>query len=58
MGLRALLEFLDDEPGLGRLGIVDALGAGPIALERRTRVVGALIDAVDKGRVSDWPAGG
>ena len=50
MGLRASLEFLDDEPGLGRLGIVDALGAGPIALERRTRVVRALIDAVDKGR--------
>jgi AcrR family transcriptional regulator len=49
-GLRALLEFLDDEPGLGRLGIVDALGAGPIALEHRTRVVGAMIDAVDKGR--------
>ena len=50
MGLRASLEFLDDEPGLGRLGIVDALGAGPVALERRTRVVRALIDAVDKGR--------
>ena len=49
-GLRALLEFLDDEPGLGRLGIVDALGAGPVALERRTRVVGALTDAVDRGR--------
>jgi AcrR family transcriptional regulator len=49
-GLRALLEFLDDEPGLGRLAIVDALGAGPVALERRTRVVGLLIDAVDLGR--------
>ncbi len=49
-GVRALLEFLDDEPGLGRLAIVDALGAGPVALERRTRVVGVLIDAVDKGR--------
>ncbi len=49
-GLRALLEFLDDEPGLGRLAIVDALGAGPIALERRARVVGLLINAVDRGR--------
>ncbi len=49
-GLRALLEFLDDEPGLGRLAVVDALGAGPIALERRGRVVGVLIDAVDRGR--------
>jgi AcrR family transcriptional regulator len=50
MGLRALLEFLDDEPGLGRLAVVDALGAGPVALERRARVVGVLIDAVDSGR--------
>jgi AcrR family transcriptional regulator len=50
MGLRALLEFLDDEPGLGRLAVVDALGAGPAALERRARVVGVLIDAVDSGR--------
>ena len=49
-GLRALLEFLDDEPGLGRLAVVDALGAGPVALERRSRVVGVLIDAVDRGR--------
>jgi AcrR family transcriptional regulator/DNA-binding MarR family transcriptional regulator len=49
-GLRALLEFLDDEPGLGRLAVVDALGAGPIALERRARVVGVLIDAMDRGR--------
>jgi DNA-binding MarR family transcriptional regulator len=49
-GLRALLEFLDDEPGLGRLAVVDALGAGRVALERRARVVGMLIDAVDRGR--------
>ena len=59
-GLRALLEFLDDEPGLGRLAVVDALGAGPVALERRTRVVGVLIDAVDRGRgpIGDRPACG
>ncbi len=57
MGLRALLELLDDEPSLGRLGIVDALGAGPIALERRARVVGTLIEAVDKGRREPRAAG-
>jgi AcrR family transcriptional regulator len=50
VGLRALLEFLDDEPGLSRLAVVDALGAGPVALERRARVVGVLIDVVDSGR--------
>jgi AcrR family transcriptional regulator/DNA-binding MarR family transcriptional regulator len=49
-GLGALLEYLDDEPGMGALCVVDALGAGPVALERRTRVVQALIDAVHEGR--------
>src|SRR3984885_1942940 len=49
-GLAALLEYLDDEPGMGALCIVDALGAGPVALERRRQVVGALIDAVHEGR--------
>jgi AcrR family transcriptional regulator len=49
-GLGALLEFLDDEPGVGALCVVDALGAGPVALERRARVVSALIDVVHEGR--------
>ena len=49
-GLGALLEYLDDEPGMGALCIVDALGAGPVALERRRQVVAALIDAVHEGR--------
>ncbi len=49
-GLGALLEYLDDEPGMGALCVVDALGAGPVALERRTQVVQALIDAVHEGR--------
>jgi AcrR family transcriptional regulator len=49
-GLDALLEFLDDEPDLGALCVVDALGAGPVALERRAGVVRLLIDAVHEGR--------
>jgi AcrR family transcriptional regulator/DNA-binding MarR family transcriptional regulator len=49
-GLGALLEFLDDEPGLGALCVVDALAVGPRALERRAQVVSVLIDAVDAGR--------
>ena len=49
-GLGALLEFVEDEPGLGALCIVDALAAGPRVSERRTRLVGRLIDAVDGGR--------
>jgi len=49
-GLAALLAYLDDEPGMGALCVVDALGGGPIALERRARVAQALIDAVHEGR--------
>jgi AcrR family transcriptional regulator len=49
-GLGALLRFLDEEPGLGRLLVVEALGAGDRALERRARCVAALVGAIDEGR--------
>jgi AcrR family transcriptional regulator/DNA-binding MarR family transcriptional regulator len=48
--LTALLEVLDDDPGMGRLVIVEVLGAGPRALERRRRVLAQVITAVDEGR--------
>jgi AcrR family transcriptional regulator len=57
-GLRALLEFLDDEPGLGRLAVVDTLGGGPVALARRRWVVGGLIGVVDRGRQEPRALGG
>jgi AcrR family transcriptional regulator len=50
-GLTALLEFFDEEPGLGALLVVDALRAGPGALERRAGILRVLIEAVDGGRV-------
>jgi AcrR family transcriptional regulator len=57
--LTALLELLDHEPGMGRLVIVETLGAGPNALERRSRVLAQVITAVDEGRLeakgSDGP---
>jgi AcrR family transcriptional regulator len=49
-GLRAVLVFLDDEPALGYLCVVGALGAGTCALERRARVTRALVAAVHGGR--------
>jgi AcrR family transcriptional regulator len=49
-GLGALLDFIEDEPGLGALCVVEALGAGPLARERRAAVVQTLIEAVDEGR--------
>jgi AcrR family transcriptional regulator len=48
--LLALLAFVDDEPFMGRLLVVESLGAGPRALERRQRVLAQLIAAVDAGR--------
>jgi AcrR family transcriptional regulator len=48
-GLIALLELLEYERGAGHLVIVDALGAGAEALERRRRVLAQVIDAVDQG---------
>jgi AcrR family transcriptional regulator/DNA-binding MarR family transcriptional regulator len=49
-GLSALLQFIGDEPGLGTLVIVEALGAGPRVLERRARVLETLSTIVDQGR--------
>jgi AcrR family transcriptional regulator/DNA-binding MarR family transcriptional regulator len=49
-GLGALLAFLDEEPDVGRLCIVETLGAGSRALERRARILEALIAAIDHGR--------
>jgi AcrR family transcriptional regulator len=48
--LTALLVFLDEQPALARLCVVQALGAGPEALERRGEVLLALTGAVDEGR--------
>ncbi|HEY7829297.1 MAG TPA: TetR family transcriptional regulator [Solirubrobacteraceae bacterium] len=57
VGLTALLRFLDEEPGLGGLLVVDSLSAGPRALECRERVLDALIAAVDAGRFEGKTAG-
>jgi AcrR family transcriptional regulator len=48
--LAALLGVLDDEPELRTVCVVEALAAGPRVLEHRTRVLRALIAAVDEGR--------
>jgi AcrR family transcriptional regulator len=48
--LAALLEFIDDDPALGALCVVDALAGGPRALARRSATVTPLVDAVHEGR--------
>jgi len=49
-GLAALLGFFDEEPAVGSLLVVDALGAGPGVLERRASVLDVLTAVVDRGR--------
>ncbi len=48
--LVALLSFLEDELAIGHVLIVETLGPGPGALERRNRVLSQVILAVDGGR--------
>ena len=48
--LVGLLEFLEDEPAMGRLCLVETLGAGRRVYERRQRAVDAVIAVVDEGR--------
>jgi AcrR family transcriptional regulator/DNA-binding MarR family transcriptional regulator len=49
-GLAALLDLFDEEPALGSLLIVDALGAGPGVLQRRAGVLETLSAIIDRGR--------
>jgi AcrR family transcriptional regulator len=48
--LTGLLSFLDVECGMGRLLIVESLGAGAHAFERRQRVLAQAIALIDEGR--------
>jgi AcrR family transcriptional regulator len=49
-GLRALLEFFDEEPELARLCVVQAMAAGPETLARRVEVLDQLAGVVEQGR--------
>jgi len=54
-GLAQLLIFMDEEPGLACLCLVEVLGAGERLLARRAELLGEVAQAIDKGR--DAPAG-
>jgi AcrR family transcriptional regulator len=49
-GLGAALVWLEEEPALARLCVVESLAAGPRALARRAEVLRKLVAAVDEGR--------
>ena len=55
-GLDAVLRFLDNEPELGYLCVVGALGSGERALERRTNVVLKMVDALHAGGIESRAA--
>jgi len=53
-GIRAalarLLMFMDEEPGLAKLCIVEALGAGERVLDRRAKMLEEIAEVIDRGR--------
>jgi AcrR family transcriptional regulator len=49
-GLRAILSFLDREPVLARVCVVQALRGGPRVLERREEIFARLAGVLDQGR--------
>jgi AcrR family transcriptional regulator len=50
-GLQTILGFLDREPALARVCVVQALRGGPGVLERREEVLARLAGLIDEGRV-------
>ncbi len=48
-GIAALLLFLEDEPEMGRLLVVEALGGGPRVLAYRAELLARLVEEVDLG---------
>ncbi len=51
VGLWSILSFLEREPMLARVLVVQALRGGPRVLERRERALAELARAVDEGRL-------
>lgn len=49
-GLAQLLIFMDEQPGLACLCLVEVLGAGERLLARRAELLGEVAQAIDKGR--------
>lgn len=56
-GLTALLDFLDTEPLLARICLVEVHAAGPAALDQRARELSTLTPLIDAGRGRSVPDG-
>ncbi len=57
-GLWAILSFLDREPALARVCVVQALRGGPQLLGRRDEILAGLAAVVDEGRLEGGARGG
>ena len=57
-GLWVILAFLDREPALARVCVVQALRGGAEVLERREAILAGLAGVVDEGRVGGARGGG
>ncbi len=57
-GLWAILSFLDREPALARVCVVQALRGGPQLLGRRDEILAGLAAVVDEGRFEGGARGG
>jgi len=55
--LLAFLSFLDEEPAIGRVLIVESVAAGSGTLARRSEIAGLLTGVVDQGRTADKATG-
>ncbi len=49
-GLARVLVFLEEEPALARICLIEAQGAGTKLLERRAQMFGELAEIIDRGR--------
>jgi AcrR family transcriptional regulator len=56
-GLSAILGFLDREPALARVCVVQALRGGPEVLARREEILAGLAAVVDEGRAESARSG-
>jgi AcrR family transcriptional regulator len=57
VGLATFLNFLEEEPALGRLCVVQSLGGGADVLSRRARVLGTLAEVINRGRTESTAGG-
>lgn len=48
--LARLLTYMDEEPGLAKLCVVEALGAGERVLETRSKLLDEIAEVIDRGR--------